>query len=359
MRPARLLIAALALACRRDAGPSPVAVDATADLAPTPLPAGRASAGGLCRGVDLLGFERHAADVLIVFDRSSSMTIELGAGTRYSVAAGLLSDLVTAYGDKLRFGYQEFPARTACDGHAPGCCTQRPSLPVGQAQGDAIADALAGAAPPSGASPLAEALRQARLYFAGMEDGVPQRWVLLASDGRPSCALDGHPAGDVFDANGVRVAGPCRDALAETAALAAAGVGLMVVATVPDPAGGGAQGCLDELAQAAATGPAARPVLYSAADPDALETALQRLFGGAERPRCQIDLDSAPPDPDKVTVFVDGRQIPRHPTLGWSYAASDPRHIVVAGEYCRRVQRFQVARIEVRGCPCTDPLTCE
>jgi hypothetical protein len=318
------------------------------------LPAG-ASCGDFS---PMLGYTARAADVLVLFDRSSSMTTAFGTGTRYSVEAGLLSSLAGSYQDKLRFGFQAFPSRTACDGHAPGCCAEPPALSVGLDQGDAVADAVAAAAPVSGATPTPEALRLARAYFAGLADGVTDRYVLLSTDGRPSCGGDGRLAApDLRDPNGVWLSGACHDALVEVDALVAARVKVIVLGIGGTGAGGPGEtdGCLEALAvRGGMPREDGRPSFYPAADPQGLETALQQIFGGVSRPSCDLTLDVTPGDPDRVAVFLDGREIPRDPTQGWSFGGADPRHIVINGEYCKRLQRFQVTRIVVRGgcAPC-------
>jgi hypothetical protein len=353
-----LLAAALGAACGRDAGPS--ATDAAPSLVPAPLPPSPMSLPSpSCSPYSLpLGYEARAADILVLFDRSSSMTTAFGAGTRYSVEAGLLSDLVGVYQDKLRFGFQPFPAKSPCAGHAPGCCVEPPAVPVGPDQGDAVADAVGGAAPVSGATPTPEALRLAGAYFAALGDGVTGRYVLLSTDGHPSCGADGRLAQpDVRDANGAWVAGACHDALVEVEALVAAGVKVIVLGIGGPSAGGPGEtaGCLEALAVAGGMPRAdGRPSFYPAADPEGLEAALQQIFGGVSRPPCDLTLNVTPADPDRVAVFLDGREIPRDASQGWSFAGADPRHIVINGEYCKRLQRFQVTSIVVRGgcAPC-------
>src|SRR5688572_32851532 len=52
----------------------------------------------LCREVTRpLAFEARPADVMVVFDRSGSMSAEFGTGTRHSVETELLGDLIDAY----------------------------------------------------------------------------------------------------------------------------------------------------------------------------------------------------------------------------------------------------------------------
>src|SRR5207245_264756 len=102
---------------------------------------------------------------------------------------------------------------------------------------------------------------------------------------------------------------------------------------------------------------------YSGTDPDRLEAALQAIFGGTIHPSCELTLKDPPPDPDQVSVYLDGHQVPRNRNYGWDYESPDePTHLHFFGDYCRRLDRFQVATIEVRyGClPCQrDDAGCE
>jgi hypothetical protein len=354
----------LLLGCR-GATPPPRGGDAARSLWPT-FDAADADACGTGLRLD---FQRRPADVLILFDRSESMLTEFSTGTRYSVVSEHLADLVDTYQDKLRFGFQQFPDVAGCGtDHASGCCAGGPSVPVALNSGADVRAAIA-AAQPGGSTPTAEALRRAREYFATLEDGIPDRYLLLATDGRPSCDAGGRLAEpDVLDAEGVRKAGACYDALAEVDRLVAAGVQVIVLGVgssfLEGPAG--QPPCLEELARrgrGALALPEDRPWYFPGTDREALEEALQRIFGGAIHPSCTLRLTTRPPDPGRVSVYLDGHEVPRHRNYGWDYVSpDDPQELHFYGDYCRRIHRFQVNALEVRwGCPpcMNDPRKCE
>jgi hypothetical protein len=355
-----IIIAALGLACRR-VGPG--GADGGEEVAPAPLPLVEAGASA-CPDLTLrVPLDYKVADVLILFDRSGSMITEFGAGTRYSVEAALLSDVITAYQDKLRFGFQQFPSRDmpGCEGHALGCCADPPSVGVALGQAKAIAAAVSAAAPVGGSTPTAEALKLAREYFTDLDDGVADRYLLLSTDGQPSCGANGRLAeDDVYDVNGNLVAGACHDAVAEVEALRELGVTVIVLGVGPglqnDP--GRVPSCLEELARKGGwPRPDGQTWFFSGTEPVRLETALQQIFGGLTRPSCDRDLEQLPPDPDRVEVFFDGHQVPRSNQQGWDFTPpSNTRHIRIFGEYCHRLQRFQVSTVDIRlGCPpCTE-----
>jgi hypothetical protein len=333
-----------------------------------PIPDGGEIDAPTCTDQYPLTFQRRQADVLLVFDRSESMITEFGTGTRYSVVADQLGELVDVYQDKLRFGFQPFPDRQPCENQSIGCCAGPPTVPLTLSDAPDIRAGIAAAAPPAGSTPTAGALRRAHEYFAALDDGNLDRYVLLATDGKPSCDINGHLADDVADADGMWVLGPCRDALGEVDGLVAAGIKVIVLGVgsglQDDP--GGQPGCLEELARrgmGAEARPEDRPWFFSGSEPDRLETALQAIFGGTIRPPCELTLKAAPPDPDQVAVYLDGHQVPRNRNYGWDYESPDePTHLHFFGDYCRRIDRFQVDAIQVRyGClPCMrDDAGCE
>jgi hypothetical protein len=323
-----------------------------------------------CGESHAIPFERRPADVLLLFDRSDSMSTEFANGTRYSVAADMLAGLVDVYQDKLRFGFLAFPDVQACPpGHAPGCCASAPSVGVALSSGADVRAAIAAGQPPGGSTPTAEALRRAREYFATLDDGVPDRYVLLSTDGQPSCDAAGHLGEtDVIGDAGLPIAGACHDALVEVDRLVAAGVRVVVLgvdSTLPEDPGGHPD-CLEEIARHGRgpmmARPEDRPWYFPGTDPDKLEVALQEIFGGVIQPPCSLVLNAAPPDPHLVSVLLDGHPVPHNRNYGWDYdSPDDTRQIHFYGEYCNRIHRFQVSAIDVRwGCPpCPDPRQCE
>lgn len=313
-----------------------------------------------------LSYEPRAADVLLLFDRSGSMSAGFGSGTRYSVEAAILKELVTDYDDRIRFGLAQFPSPDEYQpGCAPGCCAAMPSVAVGFGTAAAIGAAIDAADPVGGNTPTAGALRLARLAYQEMPASRADRFVLLATDGRPSCGASGRLAeADSFDSNGHRSAGACYDALVEIAALVRDGVKVIVLGVGPgldtDPAG--RQPCLEEMALlGGAQSPGGAPYFFPATEPEHLEAALQRIFGALIRPSCLLRLETPPPRDGVVAVFIDGHEIPRHRGQGWDFEAPEQtREIRIFGEYCRRLEKLQVSEVAVRyGCPiCTSEIAC-
>ena len=303
-----------------------------------------------------------AADVLIVFDGSESMGIGFGAGTRYSVLAGVLSNLVEAYQSRIRFGFAQFPGpdTPSCGQMVTGCCAGLPSVGVAGSNGAAVEEALKNVLPLAGNTPTAKALQRARDYYAGLVDDATARYVLLATDGLPSCTLSGAlSSSQPADRDG----GPsnaCQDAVAQVAALASDHITVLVLAVGAelddDPAG--PPNCLSRMAQVGGK------QVYSAASPESLQATIEQIFGGVQEASCSLDLSPAPGSPPMVSVYLDGQPIPKNDYNGWKYVsasdAGDPPRIEITGEYCNRIKQFRYSTIVAHyDCPtCAVPGSC-
>lgn len=290
------------------------------------------------------------ADLLILFDRSDSMNMAFGSGSRYQALSGLLSDVVNRYQSRVRFGYEEMPGRGPCEGQPDACCASSPSVPLALDNAPALVAAFAQAAPVAGSTPTAAALLQARSYYDALDDGIDNRYVLLATDGVPSCTLAGALAAGADSSSGA-----CLDALAEVQGLVTVGVKVIVLAVGEDAAASSDQtGCLDLLAHAggAALSPGS-PGYYSASDPDLLQSAIAQIFGAVGRPSCVLDM-SAVDNPTLAAVYLDGQEIPVVPAPGdgWHWESSSSHYSIrITGAYCEEIQDYRVSSYEVKyGC---------
>lgn len=328
-----------------DAG-KPDAADVAPDTDPTGLP---------CSAKQIFELSPEPADVLVLLDRSASMATAFGSGTRYQKVSTVLADVVADYAPYVRFGYQELPGRQGCNGDLL-CCASPPTVPIAANNAPAMLAAIAAADPVDGSTPTAAALQAAAAYYAGLDDGIANRYIVLATDGGPDCTLAGGLSSDAA----------CAEALAQVKGLVSLGVRVLVLGVGPDFADdtSGTAQCLDALARAggAAASPGS-PGYYAASDPEALELAIEHIFGGVSRPSCVLSFGSPVTDTYNVALYLDGQQIPRTSRNGWQLDTSvSPPRAVVIGAYCDAIQAFQVKTIEVRfGCPttCIDIAGCQ
>jgi len=302
---------------------------------------------GVTKTVEL---DPRQADVLLLLDRSGSMETAFGPGTRYQAVAGLFGGLVQTYGDHVRFGFQEMPGRQSCTAQlGGGCCASPPLVGISETSGPAVTAAIAAAGPMDGNTPTAASLQAALDYYKSLGDGVDNRYVLLATDGVPNCTLVGTLSGsDASDAQGAA----CTDALAQVDAMVALGVRVVVLGVGPGLAddAGRSSACLDALAHAggAAASPGS-PGYYTAGDPQQLQMVIEQIFGGITRPSCSVRFKTPVPDTSTVSVYLDGKEIPRYTANGWSLDTSlDPPSVLISGTYCAQIQDFQVSAIDAR-----------
>jgi hypothetical protein len=290
-----------------------------------------------CIEQGLMRIEPVPADILVLLDRSSTMDVASGSGSRYQVLAGVLSDMVTAYQDRIRFGYMEMPARSGCENQTPSCCVSSPSVPVALGNAAAVVSAIDQAGPLGGGTPTAAALFVAGRYFVGGKDFAANRYVLLATDGVPSCTAAGTLADGVTGASSA-----CDDARAQVDALGSVGVKVIVLSVSHDsPVAGDDSECLQALGQAGGVAPnAGRRSYYTADDPVQLQDALEQIFGVLSQPSCYLSI----PRVDRlapVRVLLDNQEIPYGGDDGWRWA--DSTTVQITGAYCKQIQRFQVS----------------
>ncbi len=334
------------------------------------------SEGGMTCGQQQtdIPYSPSTPDVLIVFDHSGSMDFVFGGGkTRYQAERDILKPLVAMHANRVRWGFERFPIRENCES-TTGCCAEQvcippaldntakvhagiddmhpfcpqlpeppPNPPCGGGSGQ---NGCPSSGTGTGATPSNAALRAANEFYAGFIDGIVDRYVLLSTDGDPSCKV------------GVDL---CQESVDQIKRLLNQGVKTIVLGLSPDVAN---SACLQRMG-AAGGGPRANgnPSFYPARDPAALNTFLQEIVSGIAKPPCHINLNAMPIDRDRVAVFFDGKQIPRDPgrSNGWEYDASDPKKILLYGSYCANVESFMVSTVDVKfGCPpCGGTVSCD
>lgn len=298
--------------------------------------------------------EPRTPDVIIAFDRSGSMDIAFGSGTRYTTERDILKPLVVKYEDLIRWGYEEFPIKVTDPGKPAcpagmSCCGDKVSVPPAFKNAVAVNARIETARMGYDlATPTASGLKNVKDFYAGFTDGIKDRYVLLSTDGVPNCSGAGKVSGDA-----------CGDAVSEVSALLAMGVKTIVLAVSEEVA---MAPCMEMLAAAGgAPRPGGPPSYYPSTTPDELKKALGDLVGGLAKPSCVIDLTKTPPDPKKVAVFADGVQVPWDPghADGWDYDPP-PNTIRVFGSWCTKVETFMVKELSVRfGCPpCGATVSC-
>ena len=287
--------------------------------------------GGEC-GSEEAGATGIPSNLLVVLDRSCSMTEKNGTQTKWQLAVAAMKNLTATYKDKIRFGLTLFPD-TDADKCGQGAIPI-PVAPGNEAKIDALlAKSLAMSDPlfPKGpcVTNIDTAVQQAQGEPA-FKDATRKSYALLMTDGAQSgCSAAGGAAG------ATKIIGDMYKAGVSTFVVGF-GSGVDVAALNGFATAGGVP----------SSDPAAK--YYKAEDATSLDKALATI-GGKAALTCTYTLSKPPPDPAKMFVFFGKTtEVPRDPTHtnGWDY---DPKTqtITFYGTACDDIKAGKVTELHV------------
>jgi hypothetical protein len=319
-----------------DDQPATDANDNGIDADETPIDSATCGAQMANIGVVNLG---DPPDLLVVLDRSGSMssppsTFPPVFTAKWQIMRTSLNAVVTAKQQQIKFGLLEFPSDDN-----PGCsAVATPKVNIGLGAAPAFASYFTGRSP-GGNTPAHVGLASALTYFNSIPVNTAGRYVLFATDGLPNCLnADPNTASDAAT-------------VAAVTALFNAGIKTYVLGF------GGAFGSTPAvLNDAAVAGGKAKPgtvKFYEASNQADLDMALAAIAGGIIVPSCSFQLASAPPDPNNVTVTVNGTPVPRSPSHGngWDYYPNSMT-ITFFGTYCQQISAGAMTNVAFSyGCP--------
>jgi hypothetical protein len=378
----------LLLGCQEATRPAPIADPKPTPLEPgslvDPVPTPVANTNSPC-GAATVSLDFVRPNLYFAIDASGSMTdgIPRGEGTnyaigsvpanRYAALSRALQSLLSRVGHRVNYGATLFPTgEVSCDAgeeiHALG-------------PGDDVSFAVSGEAgpvlrsfmfnvsrrTPQGGTPVAQALSALAQRLSG---AGPDTYVFLLTDGGPNCNprarcgietcipnIERVRVSDDFTCNdevnccddGLFGSDNCLDtdgSLTAVQALAEAGVRTFVIGM---PGSEAYSSLLDQLALAGGVAQQDSPHYYRVADAETLSATVSAL-GVTLALGCDIELESAPPDPSLVNLFFDGQIIPSDPVDGWTL--SNETTVQVLGAACDLLQTGQVLQADVvAGCP--------
>jgi hypothetical protein len=335
---------------------------------------GSAGVAGSSCGETALTATLRPVDVLVLLDRSLSMTNAISATdptTRWEALRKALNGAMTSVSDRVAFGLKLFP-----DGDASNECgvlATAPEVALGLGSNTVAAIDLAiGQAVPNGGTPIASAVDWATAYFATGPGSLAagDRVVLLATDGAPNCNAVGtcdastcvtnidHP--EFTDNLCADFPTKCLDGANAQAKIATL-LGLprpvrTVVVGIPGSDKPAYAAILDDLGRVGGL-PNPDPTLdYFAVSADQgvvglSETLLQittKLIVS-----CKLELTSEPPDPRMLNVYVDGNVVAKDATDGWRLDTStNPPTVVLLGTTCAKLESSGAQSISIKyGCP--------
>jgi len=275
-------------------------------------------------------------DLLVVLDRSGSMTEPPPVfppvfDSKWTIMRNALNSITAMKDTAIKFGLLEFPSDQNCSADA--------NAEVGIALGTHTAFAgYFGSRSPGGNTPAHFALQSALAYYQSIPVNTAGRYVIFATDGLPNCS-GGDP--NVASDN---------ETVAAVTALYMAGIPTYVLGFGTF---GQNTGVLNNAAVAGGKPKPGSTKFYEANNANDLNMALQAIAGGIIVPSCTYQLASAPPDPNNVTVTVNGMVVPRSPshTMGWDYYPN-AMTITFFGSYCSQIQSGAITNVSfIYGCP--------
>lgn len=296
-------------------------------------------------GNDAKTMTQVPADLLLVLDRSGSMTNDIAsddpcsAGStvcaeRWATMIQSMRTVLAASPASIFWGLKFFstPTWTTELGTTPKGCVVLPEMevPIGTGNGSAIVDSIAGAIPNYN-TPTRAAIDTATAYLTKLSDGRSKN-ILLATDGEPNCSEAGpYPTSPDVDAT-----------LRSIANAKAAGVAVYVIGVGPY------ENNLKKMAIQGGTGN-----FYPALSPQSLIAALQAIVGTVAS--CVYTMSSTPPDPKNLGVYLDKQLVEQSASDGWTLTG--PNAVTFHGPTCDRIKASFYKDVQVLfGCPGTAPL---
>jgi hypothetical protein len=284
-------------------------------------------------GVQNLG---DPPDMLVILDRSGSMTSPPPTfppifTSKWSIMSSALNTITQQKQSQIKFGLLEFPSDENCAADT--------TAEVGIALNTANQFAsYFSARSPGGNTPAHIALASALTYYQSIPVNPAGRYVVFATDGLPNC--QGGDPDVASDAATVQAVTDLKNAGIPTNVL---GFGTF----------GQNTGVLDQAAVAGGKAKPGNPKFYEANNANDLAMALAAIAGGVIVPSCSFQLASIPPDPNNVTVTINGMAVPRSPSHmnGWDYHP-DAMTITFFGSYCATIEGGAMTNVSfVYGCP--------
>ena len=307
------------------------------DAAPPPRDAGIDAPidAGLDAGTDarvcvpgVVVLRASPVEVVLTIDRSGSMTWAFdgaspgpGELSRWETLRLALVEPLASFDARVEVGAKFFPSRSLRP--TPESCLVTDSLDIGigPGRGDAILSFFS-RFDPAGNTPIGPAVSRATdALRASSPSGEAAQFIVLATDGQPSCP----------DPDGSR--SPVELALESVrAAHEDYGIDVFVIgiaSTGPEVA------TLEALARVGGRArPGGGPSYYDARDPEALDAVL----GGIARDlaQCAFEVPVPPTDMDQVRVLIGGEEIRQDATRanGWDWMTPGRTQLGLFGPAC-------------------------
>ncbi|UQA54621.1 vWA domain-containing protein [Polyangium aurulentum] len=293
--------------------------------------------GGAC-GAQEAKVDNAPPNLLVVLDRSCSMTEAVGASNKWKIAVAAINKMTEAYKGKIRFGLGLFP-----DTVAPNCGQDKMVIPVGPDNETPIQTLLTAALKTADpyypdnpcVTNIDTAMTQAATEPAFM-DADRDSYALLISDGKQSAGCDPNGNADVMTEATIK--------------------NLYEVQGVPTFVLGFGSGIdpaqMNKFAVAGGVPKDGANKYYNAANQDSLDMALAAI--AQKTLSCAYTLDKKPASASEIYVFFDNvtTPVPRDVTHmdGWDYDSA-ANQVVFYGPACDSLKTGVIKDLDiVLGC---------
>lgn len=283
--------------------------------------------GGEC-GAQEAKVEPVPPNMLLVVDRSCSMTDAVGNSTKWKIAVAAINKMTTDFAGQIRFGLTLFPDRVT-----PDCAQDAIPIPVGVGNEMAIqmkmTNGLKAADPvfPDGpcVTNIQKAMQQAASKEPAFLDTERSSYAVLITDGKESsgCGTDAVTEMVIQTLNQM------------------AGVPTFVIGF-----GSGVDATqMDKFAVAGGVPSSGAKKYYDASDQASLDMALATIAKSTLS--CTYALDSVPPNTSEIFVFFDNvTKVPRDIMDGWEYDATK-NQVVFYGPACDSLKNGIVKDLDI------------
>lgn len=298
---------------------------------------------------DNIRLDPQSPQVIIALDRSFSMFQHRASKTWWVWVKQALVSYMQNNEGAVEFGYEEFPGRVSCD--PTSCCAGRvvvqPYLNSRwQVEHQWRCDGPS-CYETSIESPSGDALGRIRSFYDGQRDPAMDRFVLLITDGDPSCPSNPDE---------------CNDAGRQAARMFTQGSVKTIVLPIGDEAK--ASTCLDAVAVMGQTRQAGDTAFPAVTDPAQLGAQLEKAMAPVEERTCRFIIRDNVMDRDKLVVTVNFTPLSRDPTHkeGWDFDPGGGPEIQLFGSVCRKLKCSELEarsiRAEVTCTQCGSSVTC-
>jgi hypothetical protein len=326
------------------------------DIIDTPDAGEAAGAAGENCGLAHFDLERRAPQVLLLLDRSASMKDppdeDAGGAPKWDEIIPAVTDIVASTSSTVSWAFKVFPegegnecvAGSVTD-NVPVTFADSDDVSALEAKADEVLAAIATTTDEGNGTPTGDAVAASAAYLSTLTS-TNRKFILLATDGEPSCAgtAEGQEAARPYATNAVTTA---HNSGFDTFVVGVATTKMSATIALNDMAMAGGQPVPN-------TNPLATKFYLGSnrAELAAAMNAITVLISD-----CQFPLTAEPPDPLNVGVSVSGAKVP--PDLqsqnGWNYTDATNTVIEVYGEWCEQIKSSGANRVNiVFGCPDID-----